>query len=303
MNKKLKNPKLPEWLKITNKNESLSQKYRHMVLKETKSIRKEAITALKEIVREAHEDARLRLRNAYSISLDPLDDEVVTGNDEQAFDPTEGYPEIFDMTTLKGYFGEIFAGVLAENFNPFNEMNWKVPAFSFRFHDIAFDQLEMYLLTGELLNAIPGRTGDDCLAFVLQEDKIVKTLFCEAKCTAKHSESMISKAHEKINSANEIPVEIRRLIELLKDYDTEEAKQWVGALRKLRIFKGEHGHERFDLISYVCGKSPTKVKTRYSWMPPSTPHPSYKAGRNLESIEVHLIDVEEIINEVYGRNA
>lgn len=301
MIQKLNNPNLLNWLNAVQKNESLDNKYRHSVLKETSAFRKDALIDLKQIVSEAHDDARLRIKKAYEISLDPIDENEAPEEVER-FDPTKGYPEIFDMTTLKGYFGEIFAGVIAENYSPFGENKWKVPVFSFRFHEIAFDQLEMYLLTGDLLNAIPGRTGDDCLAFVLQEDKIVKTLFCEAKCTASHNEGMISKAHEKMNGINEIPVEIRRLIELLKDYETPEAKKWIKALYKLRTSNGKDSHERFDLVSYVCGKSPIKPKTRTSWIPSDSPHSSYEAARRLESVEVHLKDVEDIINEVYERS-
>jgi hypothetical protein len=56
----------------------------------------------------------------------------------QQKDPTKGYPERLHALTLQGYFGEIFAGIVAENFSPFGENNWEVPAFLFRFHHVAF---------------------------------------------------------------------------------------------------------------------------------------------------------------------
>lgn len=287
----IKSKQLLLWLQ-NNVSESTDKKYRHQILKENSEKRGEIIEELKEIFNEAHDDARVRLRKVTDTSLHPLEH-------KDSFDPAQGYPELFDLTTLKGYFGEVFAGLIAENFHPFEE-EWKVPVFSFRYHEIAFDQLEMYRLTGEKLNTIPGRTGDDCLAFVLDNsNQINKVLFCEAKCTAKHKESMISDAHNKISSMNIIPVEIRRLIDTLNDYNDSGSQNWVNSLRELYI-KGQQ-RERYDLVSYVCGKSPVKPKTRKSWIPSSTPHNSYEGDRKLEAVEIHLTDVEDLIKEVYGK--
>lgn len=286
-----------DWLNDTL-NESDDKSYRHLLLKEDSTARIQAIVTLMQLVREAHEDARLRLRKAFEISLDPIESET-----EEIYDPTQGYPEVFDMTTLKGYFGEIFAGIIAEIFSPFDEQAWKVPAFSFRYHEIAFDQLEMLMLTGDMISAIPGRTGDDCLAFVMENEKIIKVLFCEAKCTANHSSGLIVDAHEKISSRNSIPVEIRRLIEILRDYDDADALKWIDALRKLRVNRGKKDYERYDLVSYICGSSPKKPKGRTTWMPLDAPHSKYTAKRNLEAVEIHLTDVEDLIKMVYGKEA
>jgi hypothetical protein len=292
MLKNIKSKELPLWLHNTV-NESNDKKYSHRLLKENNIKRIDAIEDLRGIFDEAHNDARLRLRKVLDISLHPLDE-------EEGFDPAEGYPELFDMTTLKGYFGEVFAGLIAENFFPFEEKGWKVPAYSFRYHEIAFDQLEMHRLTGEKLKTIPGRTGDDCLAFVLDSNnKIVKVLFCEAKCTASHNEGMISDAHNKISSKNLIPVEIRRIIDILRDYGDSESLKWIQSLRELYI-NGQQC-ERYDLVSYVCGKSPVKPKTRISWIPLDMPHKKYIGERNLEAVEIHLTDVEDLIKEIYRK--
>ncbi|WP_312149141.1 hypothetical protein [Paenibacillus odorifer] len=283
-----------DWLNNTL-NESDDKSYRHLLLKENSTARTQVIGILMQMVHEAHEDARLRLRKAFEISLDPIE------NDQKdIYDPTYGYPEVFDITTLKGYFGEIFAGIIAENFSPFNEQSWKVPAFSFRYHEIAFDQLEMLMMTGEMISAIPGRTGDDCLAFVMENEKIIKILFCEAKCTASHSSDLISDAHKKISSKNSIPVEIRRLIEILRDYDDDDALRWIDALRKLRV-NMDKDCERYDLVSYICGSSPKIPKNRTTWMPLDAPHVKYTGKRNLEAVEIHLSDVEDLIKMVYGK--
>ncbi|KDE46096.1 hypothetical protein [Geobacillus thermoleovorans] len=291
MLKGLKISSLSSWLR-TDVSESADKLYRHNLIQENKSFRANAIEDLKPVIRAAHDDARFRLRKAFQDNLDPL------GEWDDDFDPADGYPEVFDLTTLKGYFGEFFSGVIAENFSPFGESNWQVPVFSFRWHDTAFDQLEMYRQTGQMKEAIMGRTGDDCVAFVLDKDRITKILFLEAKCTAKHDPSMIADAHTKISSTNLIPVEVRRIIEVLQDYkENTTAQLWIAALRQL--YRPRVRFERYDCVSYVCGQSPVRKR---SWIPPDAPHSNYTGGRKLEAVEIQLTDVEELIKDLYGKD-
>ncbi|WP_206208665.1 hypothetical protein, partial [Vogesella mureinivorans] len=96
---------------------------------------------------------RSRLRDLESDSLNPIPSNL---------DPAKGYPEILHIQTLKGYFGETFAGIIALNFSPFGETDWEVPAFLFRFHLTEFQQLEfLQQVEDEEANLRPGRTGDD----------------------------------------------------------------------------------------------------------------------------------------------
>lgn len=275
---------------------SADKQYRHTLIKEEPSGRADALKELKPLIQRAHDDARFKLRECLRDDLDPL--EEWSGDD----DPAEGYPELLDLTTLKGYFGEFFSGFIAENFAPFGEENWQVPAFSFRFHNTAFDQLETYRQTGRMKKATYGRTGDDCVAFVLEGDSIVKILFLEAKCSAKYDLDMIADAHTKISSQNPKPVEIKRLIEILKSYrGRSNADKWVSALRKLYFTKD--GFERFDCVSYVCGYAPKKPHNRVSWIPRDKPHVNYNGGRQLEAVETHLNDVNALVKFLYGKEA
>src|SRR2546423_11411681 len=88
--------------------------YRHHSLKERPSKQNAAIAALKAYVYGAHEDARKYFRGPAEISLDPF-------GSTSSFDPARGYPETLESQTLKGYFGEIFAGLVIEYFAPFGE--------------------------------------------------------------------------------------------------------------------------------------------------------------------------------------
>lgn len=139
----LKIQSLTSWL-YSNVSENLDKQYRHNLIKEEPSFRVNVIEDIKPIIQKAHDDTRFKLREFLRDNLDPLDDW------DDDVDPAEGYPEVLDLTTLKGYFGEFFSGIIAENFAPFGENNWRVPVFSFRFHNTAFDQLEMYRQTGSM---------------------------------------------------------------------------------------------------------------------------------------------------------
>lgn len=295
MLKGLKISGLHTWL-YTDVAQNSDGHYRHNLIRQKPNSDdiESVLEELKPIVQEVHEDARFKLRSVLRDNLDPLEE----WNDE--IDPAEGYPELLDLTTLKGYFGEFFSGLIAENFSPFGEGNWRVPIFPFRFHETAFDQLEMYRQTGQMKRATYGRTGDDCVAFVLDGNTITKILFLEAKCTAKHDTAMIADAHTKISSKNKKPLELLRLISSLQSYkNNSEANVWIAALRKLYFSKG--GFERFDCVSYVCGHSPKKPNNRISWITRGNPHENYQGGRKLEAVEIHLPEVEYIVKSLYGK--
>lgn len=280
------------WL-TSDSSESTDKRYRHTLVKES-TARDDAVHAeLKALLRRAHDDARYRLRKFLRDELDPLEPW------DETLDPAQGYPELLDMNTLKGYFGEFWSGVLAENFSPFEESRWKVPMFLFRFHDLAFQELEMHRQTGQMSRAIVGRTGDDCVAFVLDGNDIVKVLVIEAKCTASHDVHMISEAHKKISQSNPVPVDLRKTIEVLKeDANNPDAQRWISALR--RLFHDPSQSERFDYVSYLCGRSPVRGN-QTSWISREQPHQAYTGGRKLETVETHMADVDDLLKRLYEK--
>ena len=275
------------WLSETPSNPN--DRYRHRLFVEDEDIRSTIIDHLKQYFSNAHEDARRHLRELVNISLDPL-------GEPSSFDPTEGYPEQLHNQTLKGYLGEVFAGLISEKYSPHGE-NWKVPAFLFRFHSLAFDQIEIWRQTGKSPGIIPGRTGEDCLAFQQDDDGfIIRTLFCESKCTSDHNSTLIAEAHDQISSEILIPVDILRIVEILKEYDDDESKQWVNALQYLYLNQNQPDYERCDLVTYVHGQAPIRKQT---WIPSETPHNRYKGNRRLEAAEIRISDVDSLIQLVY----
>lgn len=286
-------PEISTWLTVDLKR-SKDGKYEHVLGREDAEARPQIIPVLKEVIAAAHEDARRRLRALAGPSLDPL-------GEDSARDPAEGYPQKFRMKTLKGYFGEVMAGLIAENLGAFGHDGWEVPAYLFRFHLVEFQQLDFMAQTGEEAKTRPGRTGDDCLAFRRDDNgNIVAALLCEAKCTASHNSTLIAKAHKTSSYRNLRPVDLLQLIEILLDAEGEEAKRWVRALRQLyhRDPKSGVAYERLDQITYVCGSRP-KQKGRNCWICTDKPHAHYTARRRLQVAEIHLDGVEELIKEAY----
>lgn len=205
---KVPNAALLAWLE-EELHRSGDERYWHRMLVERTESREAAVAVLKLIVQAAHEDARRYLREAFSDTLDPIEAPGLR-------DGAEGYPALLPRQTLYlyGYFGEVMAGIVAENFSPFG-LRWEVPAYLFRFHIIAFQELERIRGGQAPTAALPGRTGDDCLAFVRSDGEIVAVLACEAKCTDGHAASMIAEAHEKVSRELRSPVDILQLIHVL----------------------------------------------------------------------------------------
>lgn len=139
---------------------STDRHYWHHYLVEQPEKQADILEELQLYVHKAHADARLHFQELAGYSLDPL-------NFGSSKDPVRGYPETLPMDTLQGCFGEILAGLIAEYFSPFGIDEWKVPAFLFRFHNAAFHRLEQLSQTGGEAKSVPGRFGDDCLAFQL----------------------------------------------------------------------------------------------------------------------------------------
>lgn len=287
-------PQIKTWL-VINVSRSTNGTYEHALGREDGDGRAAVMPRLKELIKDAHEDARKRLRALASGSLDPL-------GEADARDPADGYPQELHMQTLKGYFGEVLAGLVAENLDPFGLADWKVPAYLFRYHLVEFQHLEFMAQVGEKAEPRPGRTGDDCLAFRCNGDgDVVAALFCEAKCTKGHSASLIDDAHEKSSLSNLLPVDLLQLIEVLSDSKTKAAARWVKALRKL-YHKGPNpgdGYDRLDQVTYVCGKQPANMGQK-TWIATDKPHPKYSGGRRLHVAEIQLNDVEELIRDAYG---
>ncbi len=296
---------LSAWLlEEENVSEALNENYKLRLWRENPEAFDHIREELVEYVEEAHEDTRARLRDGFQDYLSPYEA-------EEEIDPAANYPGVLNIKTLKGYFGETLAGLVAEHWGAQGQTDWKVPAFLFRFHNVELEHLEAInqrLALGENIESDengeirPGRTGDDALAFRMNENGVITEILClEAKCLKEHQAGILANAHKKL--ASEVALTgIRELINLLEDYDTQEANQWSGALVMLRaeIMQGRGGI-RHDGVLYACEQVP-KRRGHLTWMPSDQAHPEYTAERTLDGFEIHFQDIDELINAVYRRN-
>lgn len=281
-------PGIKSWLTTTR---TKSSRYAHQFIKEDPTKWPTISNDLCNYFRQAHDDVIRQMRALAGTSLHPLKKK------KQSVDPAAHYPFRLHETVLKGYFGEILGAAVAQSFSPGGHDDWEVPAFLFRNHRVAFQQLEHCRQSGETPGPIPGRFGDDFLAFRRNRKTIISVLYGEAKCTSNHDAGMISEAHEKV--ANGSIVDILQVIEvLLNRKGDSDAEAWVPLLRELHNKLPGGNCDRYDCVCYFCGKAPTK---RTTWITPNTPHENYgNTGRFLEAIEVHLSDVDNKIKAVYA---
>lgn len=168
---------------------------------------------------EAFDDARQRLRRGFEDSLSPF----VTSQP----DPADNYPAMLHQVTLQGYLGETLAVLAVEHWGAVGYVDWVVPAFLFRLHDQEFQHLEhinQRLAAGETYDPNaeaeqrPGRTGDDGLAFRINDQNIITDVMTlESKCVCANRPTLIQDAHEKLAAGIQTPSGIRELISILAE--------------------------------------------------------------------------------------
>jgi len=285
---------LDSWLGAEETRSATSPPYCHLLLRQREDVDSEVWNELFAYIDHAHAGARQALRAPLADSLHPLQHNTDV-------DPAFGYPHKLGDTALKGFFGEIIAGIAAEYYAGNDEHEWEVPVYLFRTHVVAFQQLELMKQTDDWERQIVGRTGDDGLAFARDEDgRIVAWLACEAKCTGNHSSTLIRDNHVKLSQAVTRPVDLLRLIDALKDYrDDDYSRNWITALRRYWWDDSRNPSViRCDFSMYVCGACPRRNRT---WIPTDAPHRGYTGRRNLTSAELHLPGVDSIIQSLYER--
>jgi hypothetical protein len=259
---------------------------------EQSAARAKGVEELARLVREAHRDQRERMERLVQRSLDPLDPQAVG-------DPLRVvYPDDLDTITLQGYFGEVVAGLVMENYEPHGKQ-WIVPAFLFRNHVAGVQALERRRQLGGPPRGTVGRTGDDALAFRIDEEgHVCEWLFGEAKCSHTHSSKLIREGHAQLSVPIWLPVDLMQLIEILERRGTPRDLMWAAALQELFLTEPSTAPPRADLFVYVCGRRPARAR-RKTWMSASAPHANYTAGNPLEAVEVHLNDFDGVMNGVY----
>lgn len=237
---------------------------------------------------QAHADARQCFCAALGLSLDP-----------RVIKPAVDYPASLPIQTKKGYFGEVFCGILAEGGKVAGEKKWTVPIFLFRLHQQA-EEFLFRLITGEAVaDQIPGRTGSDCLALALDTGgEIEAILAAEAKCYEKFN---ITKAHEALcdlGSQAAVPVSLPQLKRLLMEIGRERYEPTILALERIISSARQPIVPRRDLMVFIFEDPAVQQYTtpRISVADVAAHHGN---GRPLQVVEVHLPGAESLIKRLY----
>jgi len=249
---------------------------------------------------EAFEDARSILRDGFEDDLRSFDD--------PAKDPAANFPRLLHRVTQQGYLGEALGALAVEHWGAAGYTDWQVPAMLFRFHTVELQHLASInerIERGQSFNQDdeaemrPGRTGDDALAFRMNESGVITdVLVIEAKCVGANRSKTIAEAHEKLSTTLLQNSGFRELINILEKYDSDEAKKWRAALLTLwRI--GHKTSVRYDCVSYTVGAQPEKPKTRESWMDSDKHHPNYTQKNPLIGIEFQVRDLDGLVDIIY----
>ena len=288
---------LDAWL-VDQRLNGTHPRYRLRLWHENRAALAVLLTELRLYADEAFDDARRRLRRGFQDPLSPFTHPVP--------DPAENYPALLHRVTLQGYFGETLAGIALEHWDAVGHADWSVPAFLFRTHDQEFQHLERInqrIRHGEIhepdevAEQRPGRTGDDVLAFRMNNRVITDVMALEAKCLSRNNNAKIEEAHFKLSNGDPLPSGIRELINLLDDYDTPEANAWQEAL--VRLWQdGHRAAGRHDGVAYATAHTPAR-RGVVAWLPRDRPHAAYVATRSLEGMEFHLDELEHLIDCLY----
>lgn len=265
-----------DWL---NCEVSENSSYIHLLLNaDGNNLPEELITYFK----DAHKQAQQKyIDKINEFNLDPLNQPPI-------------YTAVLPLKTLQGYLGEVFGGLIAVTQKPFN-LDWEIPVHLFSFHDTVFDWLDMYLQNTETSAEIPGRTGDDNLAFVRNENnEITAVLFIEAKCTLTHNPSLINDAHSSLSKGNIFPVSRDKIKQLLIEKGDSESLHFVDAINN--IVKTQKN--RFDMVSYLYSKKPER---KHSWISQNEINRYYKENRNLVAAELRITDLQKSIDRIYRK--
>ena len=202
--------------------------------------------------------------------------------------------------TRKGYFGEVFCGILAEAGQVHADDEWMVPIFLFRLHTQAEEYL-MRLITGEqAAGTIVGRTGSDNLALSLNGDGTVKAILgAEAKCYEDFNTTKARKALADLGAQAAVPVSLGQLKRLLAEIDPERFEATILDLERIIKHARQPTVPRHDLLVLIF--EDPKIKD-YSAPRISVAEKTanYAGGRPLQVVEVHLPGAGALIEELYA---
>ncbi len=301
---------LAAWLKAYGTVEGGN--YGHLLLEQQAESNDTLLGALRPYFESAHLDAREHFHRKIGISLHP--DAPAT--------PTAAYPGCLPTKALRGLFGEAMAGLVTEAYQDefVGGHLWQVPIFLFREHDDVEKYLWALRYDPERVREIYGRHGTDFVAISLNDDReVVRVIAGEAKWRRSLTESTVAAllhgpkvrneetgelAHTgrgiwyELNRDTAIPHGLRQLQFILEQRDREGHADVILSIDRAVLNLGPPP-ERTDLV-VICGNGAAKREKADPLIAWEEPPAEYRAGRDLQIVEVVLERGDVLIDALYA---
>lgn len=301
---------LDEWL---DPYPSAVGRYGHLLLEQLTPSEDTISAGLSPYFESAHADAREYFHAFAGISLHP--DDGNAGCDAQ-------YPNSLPLKTRHGLFGEVMSGMITEAFPFIGDHEWVIPVFLFRNHEDARQYIYQLAREPDRVREIQGRKGDDFIALVIDDKgNVTRFIAGEAKWRQRWNPSTLARVmygdpvkDEKtgetkpngrgvwfeINRALNVPIGLRQLQEILKEREPDEYADVILSLDRILLVKNPDPVGRTDLI-LLAGGSPAHREKRVPLLPWEQLPEDYKAGRDLQVVEILIEDGEQLIKTLYDR--
>lgn len=286
--------------------------YGHLLLEQQQEIDDDLIVALRPYFESAHRDAREYFLRKIGISLHP----------DGAAAPAITYPNCLPSKALRGLFGEVMAGLVTEAYQDqfVGKHAWRVPIFLFREHDDVEKYLWALRFDPERVREIYGRHGTDFVGIALNGGgEVVRVIAGEAKWRKTLTVSAVAALllgkkvrnpdtdeleHNgrgiwfEMNRDTVIPHGLRQLQFLLEQRDREGYAATIVSIDRAVLQLGPLP-ERTDLV-VICGNGAAKRQKRETVVGWEEMPADYKAGRDLQVVEVILEDGDSLIDDLYA---
>ena len=286
-----------------------SGNYGHLLLEQRDPAVSDAdISDLRPYFESAHRDAREVFHAAARISLHPEDGD----RGDHAT-----YPNCLPPKTVRGLFGEVMCGIVAEHYSLVGGKAWRVPIFLFREHAPVARYIFDLVRDPGRTREVHGRPGNDFIGLELAGDGSVSAFIAgEAKWRADLTASTVDgimKGDGKgrgdariwadngvwndINTALLVPQGLQQICDLLKIKDRDGHARAILSLDEALLT--DVGPPRTDMVLIAGNRAATRA-IGTALLPTAAPPVDYKAGRPLQIVEIVLSEGEAMIERLYA---
>ncbi len=289
------------------------ENYGHLLLEEQEETDPAIAEDLIAYFESAHLDARRCFHKLARISIHP--DEADEACDAQ-------YPGSLPLTALKGLFGEVMCGMMAESFEFIGKHEYLIPVFLFRNHEDAGQYIYTLSRDRTRTREVLGRKGDDFIAIVVDDEgKVTRFIAGEAKWRGTWTPSAVNnvmlgskivdpddntkRIHNgkgvwyEVNRGLPVPLGLEQLHTILDECESEKFASVIASLDRILARRNPDPVERTDLILLAGGSAPTREPT-HSLIPWKVVPEDYTAGRDLQIVELLFSNGDDLINAIYA---